>query len=217
MHFWIKLYRRSTGKIISIVRECFNRVAFKLYHMRAPSLMLICHRGGVRLESLKHSWRKACERVGLGKMVEDPESRNLIWVGPIPHDFRRTAVRNMVRAGIPEKIAMAISGHKTRSVFDRYNIVNETDLARAAKSLSGYFEREKQASMGTLAGTLTETLQSLSHNQGPELVGITESGVELARGIEPPTCGLQISDRGLLKSLKIWAIPPSFNHRANLL
>ncbi len=39
MHFLIQFYRRSTGKIISIVRECFNRVAFKLYHMRAPSLM----------------------------------------------------------------------------------------------------------------------------------------------------------------------------------
>src|SRR5262249_6222374 len=71
----------------------------------------ICHRGGVRLLSLKHSWRKACERVGLGKVVEKK------WVGRIPHDFRRTAVRNMIRAGVPEKVAMTISGHKTRSVF----------------------------------------------------------------------------------------------------
>ena len=185
MHFLIQFYRRSTGKIISIVREYFNRVAFKLYHMRTPSLMLICHRGGVRLESLKHSWRKACERVGLGKMVEDPESRNFIWVGPIPHDFRRTAVRNMVRAGIPEEVAMAISGHKTRSVFDRYNIVNETDLARAAQSLSTYFEQEKNKSVGTLAGTLTESPLLPTHEETTELVGIAEGGLELARGIEP--------------------------------
>src|SRR5262249_19188099 len=39
MRFLIHFYRRSTGKIISIVRECFHRVAFKLYHVRAPSLM----------------------------------------------------------------------------------------------------------------------------------------------------------------------------------
>jgi integrase len=93
-----------------------------------PHCVWVFHRHGVPIKDFRAAWDSACQAVGLE--------------GKLFHDFRRTAVRNMVRAGTPECGEQQISGHKTRSVFDRYHIVSDSDLREAAKRQAVYVTNE---------------------------------------------------------------------------
>jgi integrase len=101
---------------------------------------------GGRIGRFRRSWRTAC--LGVGLVEESGEPDRLF------HDLRRSGVRNLIRAGVPEAVAMRISGHKTRSVFERYNIVSERDLHEAARKLETYIAAKiKTVQPGHTLGT----------------------------------------------------------------
>ena len=81
----------------------------------------VFHRHGQQIQDFRNAWQSACRLAGCP--------------GRIPHALRRTAVRNFVRAGVSEHVAMKLSGHKTASVFRRYDIVSDSDLIDAAEKL----------------------------------------------------------------------------------
>ena len=92
---------------------------------------------GERRGDFRKAWLSACEAAGCPGMLR--------------HDFRRTAVRNMVIAGVAERVAIQVTGHRTRSVFNRYHIVSPADLRDVARRLAG-----------TLSGTLAPQTPSAS-------------------------------------------------------
>ncbi len=81
------------------------------------------HRAGRPIKSFRRAWVTACKQAGVPR---------------IPHDFRRTAVRNLERAGVPRSTAMAMVGHKTESIYRRYAIVDEAMLTEGAQKLEAY-------------------------------------------------------------------------------
>jgi len=91
---------------------------------RAQQRLIPCvfHKNGKPIKKFYRAWKTAC------KVAKVP--------GQLFHDLRRSSVRSYVRSGVPKRVAIAISGPKTRSIFDRYNIVSSGDLQAAASRVT---------------------------------------------------------------------------------
>ena len=90
----------------------------------------VFHRDGQPIRRFDRSWKTACELAGVA--------------GRLRHDFRRTAVRNLERAGVPRSAAKAMVGHQTDSIYNRYAIVEEGMLRESAQKLSALHTSEKR-------------------------------------------------------------------------
>lgn len=108
----------------------------------------VFHRNGEPIRHFRRTWMAACVAAGLGheRREKDTKTRKgKVRKGRllervayrIPHDYRRSAARNLSRAGVPERVIMQLCGWKTRSVFDRYRIVPERELAEGLAKLAG--------------------------------------------------------------------------------
>jgi integrase len=93
-------------------------------HSKRKIIPWVFHRDGLKIDSIYAEWKQALEVSGIGHKI--------------PHDFRRTAVRNFERAGVPRSVAMKLVGHKTEAIYRRYAIVAKNDLVDGIKKLADY-------------------------------------------------------------------------------
>jgi|HubBroStandDraft_6_1064221.scaffolds.fasta_scaffold432363_3 hypothetical protein len=117
-----------TGEVFQLMAECPAG--------KKPEDFVFTRPAGSHVVDPREEWYSLCVSSDLGKF-EPAKRKNgkdyLRYIGLNLHDFRRSAIRNMVRRGMHDSVAMKISGHKTASVFRRYNITDERDLAEATR------------------------------------------------------------------------------------
>ena len=97
-----------TAKLRKLLEE--QRIETTAFERQTAQIISwVFHRGGKPIKSFKEAWQSACKRAGYPALLL--------------HDLRRTAVRNMIRAGIPERVAMHMAGHRTRTIFDDFKFI----------------------------------------------------------------------------------------------
>ena len=124
--------KNDEGRITPMTDEVFKLLTACVVG-KQPDDFVFTREDGRRVQSFRKRWKKVCLQAGVPDLIF--------------HDLRRSGVRNLRRLGVQESVVMKISGHKTRSVFERYNIIDEADLTEAARKLN-----EKQNALGQSSG-----------------------------------------------------------------
>jgi integrase len=117
---------KMTAEVYGLLRDCISN--------KEPGDHVFTRASNEPVRDFRGAWYSLCERVGLGKFVTG-ENKKSKWEGLFFHDLRRSAVRNVVRRGVSETVAMRLSGHKTRRVFLRYDITSFGDIEDAANKI----------------------------------------------------------------------------------
>jgi integrase len=140
--------KNGKAREIKMTDEVYRLFCACVFGKSAEDFVFTRH--GNSIHDFRWTWWRLCVRAGLGQLscprcsklaTKETERRcsdcsvMLRYSGTIFHDLRRSAVRNMVRSGIPRSVAMRISGHETESIFERYNIGSDEDLAEAARRI----------------------------------------------------------------------------------
>jgi integrase len=131
------------GDLLAIIERCWQARKFKSSDGQDHVAEPVFHRAGRPIGDFRKAWAQACIEAGLYRVVgvhADGSERTVPT--RLFHDLRRSGVRNMVRAGVRERVAMDVSGHRTRSIFDRYNITSEEDLREAMKRTTAYINAQ---------------------------------------------------------------------------
>ena len=154
-----------TDAVYLLLCECVARTQ--------PDEFVLTRRKGGAVRDFRKTWQKACTGAGLGKMFcaacsvpvlgrkcGKCDSTNLSYRGLIFHDLRRTASRNLRRAGVAEGVIQKIGGWKTRSVFERYAIGTQTDIAEAMRKLQSQHDGHSFGHSDTPKDSSTESRQT---------------------------------------------------------
>ena len=196
---WLRLEPGETknreGRIFPLLPTLRSVLERQRAHTRAIErttdqvIPWVFHRDGRPIKYYRRAWLTACTAAGVPHRI--------------PHDFRRTAVRNLERAGVTRSAAMKMVGHKTEAIYRRYAIADESMLREGAAKLEALYQAQQGAAAVVVPLRTGKVLTKSAVGDG-RLSGVSAAQLaEMMRkemvgrdGIEPPTPGFSVESTG---------------------